>query len=246
MLLEGQFKIKINLETYIAGPGDLIIVSNQFIVDIREIIKPVKTISLIFTEEYARKHTLNFEDINVIRYFSLNELPVLSLTEPKRAMAFYLLEMMYKLNHPRGEHGRYREQKTLHYFNLLALEVIEAYRSEIEKVDIKTSRRKEIIHAFLNLLSVHVKQERRVQFYADKLFITAGHLSKLLKEASGSTARDVIEEAVIMEARNLLKEPSLSLAQIAERLNFSDQSFFGKFFKKKMSVTPKTFRDKHK
>ncbi|PZR26933.1 MAG: hypothetical protein DI535_12200 [Citrobacter freundii] len=246
LLLEGQLRMKINLESYVAEAGSIMILPSQQVLDIREVIKPVKTIGLAFTDEYARRNSLHVEDINILRYFSLHEMPVIPLAEPKRNTVFHLLETMYRLNQPEGESGRYKDQKTFHYFNLLALEVIEAYRSEIEKIDIKTARRKEIIQSFLDLLSVHIREERSVQFYADKLFITPGHLSKLLKEASGSTARDVIEDAVVMEARNLLKDPSLSLAQIAEDLNFSDPSFFGKFFKKKMNMTPKTYRDTYR
>nr|WP_262916446.1 helix-turn-helix domain-containing protein [Flavobacterium pectinovorum] len=123
---------------------------------------------------------------------------------------------------------------------------MDIYRDQVNKVDLRTNRKKEIIKDFLSLLSIHVRDKRNVQFYADKLFITPGHLSKLLKEVSGNTSREVIEEAVVMEARNMLVDSSLSLAEIAEKLNFSDPSFFGKFFKKKMKITPKAFRDKYK
>ncbi|WP_342084880.1 helix-turn-helix domain-containing protein [Dyadobacter sp. OTU695] len=246
LIRAGKLKIQLNLEVFVVGAGDLVIISSQVITHILEILEPVTIIGLVFTDQYALKNILNYEEVNVLRFFTLNEMPVLSFPESKRAVVLYLLESMHKLNSMHGQESYYSEEKTFHYFNLLALEIIEVYRTEVEKVAMKTSRKKEIIQDFLNLLSLYVRQERSVKFYADKLFITSGHLSKLLKEASGSTARDVIEEAVVMEARNFLMDTSLSLAQIAEELNFSDQSFFGKFFKKKMMLGPKAFRDKYK
>lgn len=246
LVVQGKMRIKINLEEFIAGPDDVIIFSSQFIIHILEVLEPIRVIGLVFTDEYALKNILNYEDINMLRFFSVNEKPVLPLSSSSRSKVCVMLESMYNLNTMNGEESYYREEKTFHYFNLMALEIIEVYRNEIEKIDLRTSRKKEIIHAFLQLLSNHITQERSVQFYADKLFITPGHLSKLLKEASGNTARDVIEDAVILEARNLLLDSSLSLAQIAEKLNFSDQSFFGKFFRKKMKITPKGFRDRYR
>lgn len=246
MILEGRLKLQINFETFDVGPDNLILFSPKSVIHILEVIIPVRTIGMVFTDEYALKHISTFKDINVLRFLSSTEMPVLSLSQHKRSTVFSLLETIYVLNSQNDEENYYRKEKTFHYFNLLGLEVTEEYRAQIEKVGMKTSKKRETVHEFLNFLSVHVDRERTVQFYADKLFITPGHLSKLLKEVSGYTAREVIEEGVVLEARNLLMDTSLSLAQIAYKLNFSDQSFFGKFFKKKMKITPKTFRDKFK
>nr|WP_262909503.1 helix-turn-helix domain-containing protein [Flavobacterium chungbukense] len=111
---------------------------------------------------------------------------------------------------------------------------MDIYRDQASKVNLRTNRKKEIIKDFLSLLSIHVRDKRNVQFYADKLFITPGHLSKLLKEVSGNTSRGVIEEAVVMEARNMLVDSSLSLAEIAEKLNFSVLKLVVKLYKKYM------------
>jgi len=246
MILQGKLKIQINLEIFTASADDIVFFSSHLTVHILEVLEPIKTIGLVFTEEYALTNIISFKDINILRFFSSNEMPVLSLGGSKKETVLYLLESMYFLNSVDEDDNYYRKEKTFHYFNLLGLELLESYRADIQKVDIKTSRKKDIIQSFLSLLSLHVIRERTVKFYADKLYITSGHLSKLLKEASGTTARDIIEDAVVMEARNLLLDTSLPLSQIAEKLNFSDQSFFGKFFKKKMKVTPKFFRNQYK
>ncbi|WNW02394.1 AraC family transcriptional regulator [Tenacibaculum sp. HL-MS23] len=98
---------------------------------------------------------------------------------------------------------------------------------------------------FLDLLNENFKSERSVQFYADVLCITSGYLSKVLKEVSGKTANQLIDEAVILEAKLLLNNPILSISEIAENLQFSDQSFFGKFFKKHTGLSPTAFRKAH-
>jgi AraC family transcriptional regulator, transcriptional activator of pobA len=127
------------------------------------------------------------------------------------------------------------------------LEVLSIYKNISNKeIEVNTSRKKEIIQNFLHNLYVHYRQERSVEFYAEKLFITPGYLSKILKEASGMTAREIIEDVVIMESRDMLLNTSMSISQISEKLSFSDQSFFGKFFKKKMKMSPKIFRENNR
>ncbi|WP_281233306.1 helix-turn-helix domain-containing protein [Flavobacterium gelatinilyticum] len=246
LVLCGKMKVQIDLETFIVSPKDVMVFSSQSIIHIQEIIEPVQSIGFVFTEEFALSNILNYEDIRLFRFTELNQTPILSLTEENYSIILDIMTKMYKLNLSQSETNLYKNAKVFHHFNLLALEMMEMHRTRGNQADVKTSRKKQIIHDFLSLLSIHIRKNRNVQFYADKLFITSGHLSKLLKEATGNTSREIIEEAVVMEARNLLMETSYSLAEIAEILNFSDQSFFGKFFKKKMKITPKSFRDKYK
>lgn len=104
------------------------------------------------------------------------------------------------------------------------------------------SRKEEIMNEFVNLLIQHCKQEHNVSYYAAKLFITPQYLSLILKEISGKSANKWIDEALMVEAKILLKMPNLTVQQVADELNFSDQSTFGKFFKKNLGVSPMEYR----
>lgn len=104
------------------------------------------------------------------------------------------------------------------------------------------SRKEELFEQFLRLLHEHGKVEHRVTFYADKLFITSQYLSSILKELSGKPANKWIEDTLIMEAKLLLKAPQATVQQVADTLHFSDQSTFGKFFKKHVGMSPSEFR----
>ena len=104
------------------------------------------------------------------------------------------------------------------------------------------SRKEEILNQFLGLLFENVKQHHMVTYYADKLFITPQYLSLILKELTGKSANKWIDDALITEAKILLKAPQVTVQQVADQLNFSDQSTFGKFFKKHMGVSPIEYR----
>ena len=80
-------------------------------------------------------------------------------------------------------------------------------------------------------------------FYADKLCLTPKYLSKLIKQASGRSAPDWIDEFVILEAKNLLKYTDLAIKEIVYKLHFPNQSVFFKFFKAHTGLTPSDYRN---
>ena len=96
---------------------------------------------------------------------------------------------------------------------------------------------------FLQLVQKHYKQERMIRFYAEKLFVTPKYLSVVVKNASGKTAGQWIDDYVVLEAKALLKSTDMTVLQISDEMNFPSQSFFGKFFKREVGVSPKQYRE---
>lgn len=99
-----------------------------------------------------------------------------------------------------------------------------------------------IYQRFRELLLENCRKHRDVNFYAQKLCITADYLSKLVREYDGQSALKWISNAVITEAKILLRQPDYSIYQIALELNFPDQSTFGKFFKRNTGMTPVQYK----
>lgn len=100
-----------------------------------------------------------------------------------------------------------------------------------------------LLDRFMTLVQQNFKSERFLDFYADQLQITPKHLSRTVKAITGFTAVEWIERYVVLEAKVLLKSTNLNIQQIADELNFHSQSFFGKYFKKKVGMSPKEFRN---
>lgn len=95
---------------------------------------------------------------------------------------------------------------------------------------------------FLELVKEHFRYERQLQFYADALCITPRYLSRVVKESTGSSAAEWIERCVVLEARALLKSTNMTIQQISDELNFPSQTFFGKYFKRRVGLSPKEYR----
>ena len=156
--------------------------------------------------------------------------------------------------HISGQFSILREKMKLrtHFFQKEALQnalvgfFIELANIFMGKKELMTaptlSRKEELFEQFLQLLFEHCKEQHVVTFYAEKLFITPQYLSLILKELTGKSANKWIDDALIVEAKMLLKAPQATVQQVADILHFSDQSTFGKFFKKHMGISPMEYR----
>lgn len=117
--------------------------------------------------------------------------------------------------------------------------------SRMKQHDTSTSAYKNgIVERFMNLVREHYREERLIGFYADKLCITPKYLSKIVKEHTGRSAGEWIERHVILEARAMLQSSEMTIQQISTSLNFPNQSFFGKYFKRVTGMSPKAYRNK--
>ena len=106
------------------------------------------------------------------------------------------------------------------------------------------SRQEELFKRFIQLIHKHCLNQREVSFYAQKMFITPRYLSAIAQAVAGETAKNIIDKHVILEIKVLLESTDLSIQEIANRLQFPDQSFFGRYFKKHIGISPQYYRRK--
>ncbi|GAB2704812.1 helix-turn-helix transcriptional regulator [Mucilaginibacter koreensis] len=99
-----------------------------------------------------------------------------------------------------------------------------------------------LLRSFQKLIEQHYKTLRLPKDYAELLYVTPNHLNALCNDLLGASAGEVIRNRVVLEAKRMLVNPELSIAEIAWQLNFTDNSYFSKFFKKLTGNTPEIFR----
>jgi AraC family transcriptional activator of pobA len=99
-----------------------------------------------------------------------------------------------------------------------------------------------LLRSFQKLIETNYSQLRLPKQYAELLYITPNHLNALCNDLLGISAGALIRDRVMLEAKRLLINLELMVAEIADQLNFADQSYFIKFFKKYEGITPEKFR----
>lgn len=127
---------------------------------------------------------------------------------------------------------------------IFLLDLWEIYRSAIENVHNADNSTSLLFTRFMNMLSSYSKTEREVAFYADKLCVSAKHLSEMVKKSSGHPASYWINGYSLQEIYTFLKRPDLTLAEIANLMNFYNPAHFTRFVKKQTGKSPSELRQK--
>ncbi|MBS1598383.1 MAG: helix-turn-helix transcriptional regulator [Bacteroidetes bacterium] len=103
-----------------------------------------------------------------------------------------------------------------------------------------------IASQFQYMVNEYFIDKTTVEEYADMLNITANHLSQTIKNTTGKTAKNIISQRRLEEAKYLLNYTNNDIAEIAYHLNFSAPTHFTKFFKKETACTPQEYRTNSK
>ncbi|MCI4666751.1 MAG: AraC family transcriptional regulator [Bacteroidia bacterium] len=106
-------------------------------------------------------------------------------------------------------------------------------------------RTEEIFIKFNHLIEVNLLKSRSASYYADLLGVSYKHLNDTCKRYISMSAKQYIDEVVILEAKRLLATQSLSIKEISYKLGFDEQTNFQKYFKKRLKMTPLQFQAKN-
>ena len=124
----------------------------------------------------------------------------------------------------------------------LCLEVLNVYFAHHRVIAQTPSKQDLVFHHFMLNLFRSYRRQRDVTFYARQQHLSTRYFSSVIKERSGYSASQWIVRLVLAESKYLLETTELSIKEIADQLNFPSQSFFGRYFKQYMGVSPKDYR----
>lgn len=240
------------------GTLDIIINSKEYHVDSKVLIQimEIHAVRQIHRSDDFRglhvmlSHNLMAEMMRGIKHLSVSNLlscfdnPIIELRDEESVLFESILSNVVR-NINQTSHVYQRELIKNELRGLmLELSNIVVQRSKIPEA-YRFKSKEAFMTQFMLLVSKHCREEHSVEFYAQKLCVETKYLSRILKAVGGKTASVWIDEAIIIEARILLKNTEYTIQQIVDILHFSDQSSFGKFFKKHCGVSPASFRRMH-
>lgn len=236
--LGGQGRIKINFKEYNIQKNTVFTVFPKQIFERVDYSDDFLLLLLAFSPEFL-------SDIPISKEYDIHgkiiQNPVLNISpEEIQNLLRYHSFIIETFN---GQRHTFFEQIIKTLLCSLLLEVAFLYQNQIVDRDKSSTRNEEIVEQFLSILKVYYKEGRTTAFYADKMFITAKHLSNTLKKVTGRPFSVWINEAVIIGAKLLLKSSSLTIFEISEELNFPNASYFCRFFKKSTGITPAKYRE---
>lgn len=238
LCIKGEVMYQLDTQKQVIKPGDILIVSDRHVVDSYRHSDDMEGLCIMMSVHFFREIIQNVSDVSSLFLFSRQH-PVMSL-EQKEIETFkeYFQVIKQKICDQRN-HFRKDLIKTLLLAMFYDLSNI-IYR--VQYNDKPQTRTDAIFTHFIKLVEKNYRQERRVGWYAAQLNITPKHLSETVKNASRRTPNEWIDDYVTLELRVLLKNSTKTIKEIAQELNFPNQSFLGKFFKEHVGVSPSKYR----
>ncbi|WP_353118866.1 helix-turn-helix domain-containing protein [Myroides odoratus] len=134
------------------------------------------------------------------------------------------------------------------YINLIRtylLEILLLCKKEIDQTsltNLNSVKSNELIKSFESLIDKHFYEYRFPKEYAKVLLVTPNYLNAMCQKVKQKSAGDMIRDRILIECKRLLLHTSLSASEIAYQLNFKDNSYFSRFFKKHIGIAPDEFR----
>lgn len=187
--------------------------------------------------------------INVESQLFMRKNPCVSLSGEQCAHFEYLLNNLWdRINAEdcQKENVQYQHLKLELIKSMgqtICYEILNMYFTNQPLQPLQQGKKDVVFQNFMLSLFRFCRKERDVSFYARMQHITPRYFSAIIKEKTGDSALQWIVRMVITEAKQLLEESDLSIKEIADQLNFPTQSFFGKYFKQYVGVSPKEYRN---
>ena len=236
--MEGTLKATINLLDYEIHPNDLITLLPGSIIQLKDKTQKVRLCFAGFSSGCVERTNL-IQSIGEV-YSKLIEHPVIPLS---KEIASYLKDYFSLISRISCNDSFEIVPELADISLQTILTSIHLIYRKIQKTTSNSNRKKEICRKLIQLINKHYKQERHAKFYAGLLGISLQHLSTTVKAVTGKTVSETIAYVIIMDAKAKLKGSDMTIKEIAYSLNFSNASFFGKYFKRHVGMTPLQFRN---
>lgn len=197
----------------------------------------IKSVVVFFTEEFLLGAQNSAHDLTNYAFFDNDDEHIhhLDTDSFSRITSIFNLITMYSQNN-----AVYAKNKIIK--NLLWCLIHETNGLAVLSKGSLAANSNTIIERFKKELSLNFKNNRSIQFYAGRLYISPKYLSSIVKKYAGVPAKKFIDDFVLLEAKVLLHDKKYNIGEVAEQLHFFNPAQFSKFFKQYTGVSPAEYR----
>ncbi len=241
LLLEGQADYKIGLHEYHMGPGSLYFLGPRHLRHYSREENNWKGFACLFTDEFTTSTNLpnHFADYP---FYSLKGNQKLQLNNAEIDVFQDKINELYQA----FDSGKL--DNCWHLLHIILGDAKDVYYQKFKEeehepeAELVIQFNGELENHFFNIASGKAENIYSVNDFAERLFVHPNHLSSTLKKHTGRTASQIIKDRTIIEAKSLLQSTDMSVSQVAYTLRFNDTSYFTKYFKKSVGMTPVQFQ----
>lgn len=244
--IEGKIQLSINGKDYRLQAGEAFVCLPTTIMS-NMLLSPQHKVSLIGFSTKFLQQTVKREKAAEKALYYLYKNPIFAKASEEKAKGNHNFNLYYQLiiDKITDSSHRYRQEILGYLFSALFHEMlagIQKHYDETDETEIGTNRSKQIFRQFMEELTADGGIHRSVTHYANLLCYSPKYLSAAIKEVSGHTPTEWINEYVIEQIKHQLKHSEKSIKEIAAVFNFPNQSFFGKYVKTHTGMSPARYR----
>lgn len=235
---KGNARIKINMEDYIIEEESILIIPPDHLIELTSKSNDLELRTLFFAFDFI-------SDLNLYNRYEIIEknrrVPCLKVSKTDMFILVKFHSLILHL-YDSNDDITLRENMIKGVLSGYLTKISSLYLSiELDQDKVATYKNN-VMKQFIDLIGIYHKEDRTVNFYADKMNMTARGLSQNVYKATGRMALTWINDFVITKVKVLLKTTNLTATQISDEYNFPTPSLFGRFFKKHTGMTPNDFR----
>ncbi len=176
--------------------------------------------------------------------FYIKDHPVVKLNDEELDIFFSYYHILY--NRVRKPSHRYYNSEIRTLLNTILLFILGTMDQDVNYSSTSTIHGEQIVEQFAKMVNDDRGCHRLVEYYAERLNITAKYLSFLVRHTLNRTPSDIIKVVTMKEIERKLRYTDESIKEISNSQNFPNTSFFGKYFKQHAGMTPNTYRKKYR
>lgn len=243
LCIDGTENGTVNLKEMSINKGSLLMTSPNNVLKI-EAGYPTATVrGIMLSQDFMRMLQVDVKN-SLPLFMRLAYNPLVNLTQEQQEDIERYFDLLENISN--NSDLAHRDEIVCGLLTSMFYRISDTYEQRPQVLDEKErsvrNRREEYFAKFITLLSENFKRERTVGFYAEQMCVTPKYLSLLIKDFSGKSAAEWIDNYVITEAKTLLRYSTMSIQEVAYELNFSSQSFFGKYFKHLTGMSPSEYK----
>ena len=239
MVLEGSLSVNLNGVTHQLSRNCSLLIDRKVVVD-----------NVKHTERFrclvcAMSTDMGFAFFNKSLMQSVMHIlanPVITMTQDEVDLMIKYYELLvFKMDHPEMNFGRETVRDIIRCFAYDLLSNINKHLNQGGEDDMLRQGDR-IFRRFMLLLAEDTSASRSVKSYADELCVSPKYLTSVCRKHSDSTASELIASSVMSRIKHLLLYSDLSIKEVASEMGFDNLSFFGKYVKKHLGLSPNHYR----
>ena len=237
LIKQGSGEFITGIYKYLATKNTLVVIPSRILTSSKNWSLDTEGYIILFNMDFFLQNNIPLKYVENKKILSSSIQPYIHLTDEQAKEVGDIFEAILKEN---LDNNSYKDE-------LIALKIIEllilSERLFEEELQLEANLPvADIIKRFIDLLETNYAKERSVGFYAAQLNVHPNHLNALIKKHTGLTAKESIQNRLLLETKYLLHSTALSIKEIASQMGFHDPNYFAVFFRRLENTSPGNYR----